>query len=60
MVSAAFFDIFEIIAFIILLYIGIKLKNNKNVKPLIYWIVIIIATLGLIVDLYIVFSIFIF
>jgi len=53
MVSAAFFDIFGIIAFIILIYIGIKFSKYKlkHIKVGGY-ILIIVGTIGLVVDLY--------
>jgi hypothetical protein len=53
MVEAAFFDIFGIFAFTILLYIGMKFSRYKlkHIK-LGGYVLIIIATLGLIVDTY--------
>jgi hypothetical protein len=53
MVEAAFFDIFGIIVFIILLYMGMKLSKYKlrHIKIGGY-LLIVIATLGLLVDLY--------
>jgi len=60
MFSAEFFDIFGIIVFAFLLFIGIKLKNQKKVKPWVYNSIIVIALLGLVVNLYIVFSKYVF
>lgn len=53
MVKAAFFDIFGIIAFIILLYIGMKFSKYKirHIKIGGY-LLIVIGTIGLLVDLY--------
>ena len=53
MVSAAFFDIFGIIAFIILIYMGMKFSKYKlkHIKIGGY-ILIVLGTIGLIVDLY--------
>jgi len=53
MVEAAFFDIFGIFAFIILLYLGMMFSKYKlkHIKMGGY-ILIVIATLGLVVDLY--------
>jgi len=60
MVSAEFFDIFGIIAFAIILYIGIRLKRKRTVDKKISYILIAIGILGLFVDLSMVFSAFIF
>jgi uncharacterized membrane protein YqjE len=53
MINLAFFDIFGIIIFIILLFIGIKFSKYKikHIKTGGY-ILIIIGIIGLIVDLY--------
>jgi len=59
MLSAEFMDIFGIIVFIIILYIGIRLKKRKKVKLWVCNLLIAIGIIGLLVDLYIVFSNFI-
>jgi hypothetical protein len=53
MVEAAFFDIFGIIVFIILLYIGLRFSKYKlkNIKWMGY-LLIVIGLLGLVIDLY--------
>ena len=53
MVDAAFFDIFGVIGFVILLWIGLKLSKYKlkHVKVIGY-VITAIATVGLIVDIY--------
>jgi hypothetical protein len=50
MVSPAFFDIFGLFAFIILLYIGITLLKMKRVPDWIGSLVTAIAVVGLLVD----------
>lgn len=65
MVSAEFMDIFGIMAFVIILVIGIliKIKRRKSPKHFldyVSWVLIIIGALGLIVDSIIVSSNFIF
>lgn len=59
MISAEFMDIFGVIGFLIILFIGIKLKKRKKVNPLDYNLLIIIGLIGLIVDFTIVLSKFI-
>ena len=60
MVSAEFFDIFGIFAFVIILIIGIliKFKRRKLPNNVFDWIaivLIVIGVIGLIVDMYLVF-----
>jgi len=60
MVSAEFFDIFGIFAFVIILIIGIliKFKRRKLPNNVFDWIaivMIVIGVIGLIVDMYLVF-----
>jgi hypothetical protein len=53
MINAAFFDIFGIIGFIILLYFGLKFSKYKlNHIKIGGYAIIVVATLGLLVDLY--------
>jgi hypothetical protein len=57
MIPAEYFDIFGTIGFAILLYIGMSLrKKEKNASR----IIIIISTIGLLIDLYVVINKFIF
>ncbi len=58
--SAAFFDIFGIVVFIIILYLGVRLKKKKKVKNWVANTLITVGILGLLVDLYAVFSTFVF
>lgn len=60
MVSAEFFDIFGIFAFVIILIIGILIKFKRRKLPNNYFdyiaiVLIVIGVLGLIVDLWMVF-----
>jgi hypothetical protein len=57
MVNAAFFDIFGIIGFTILLYFGLKFSKYKLMHIKIGgYSIIVVATVGLLVDLYSVIS----
>jgi len=56
MIRPEFFDIFGIVTFIILLYIGVSLRKKEKVLSK---IVIAIGLLGLATDLYVVISKFI-
>ena len=56
MVKAEFFDIFGFIGFVILLIIGISIKNIIGTMA---WIIIVISLIGLIVDGYVVLTKFI-
>lgn len=56
MVKAEFFDIFGFIGFVILLATGISVINTIGIKA---WIIIIISSIGLIVDGYVVLTKFI-
>ena len=50
-VSAEFFDNFGIFVFIFLLVVGIwGIKTKKKLPEWIYWVILIIAVLGLLVD----------
>jgi hypothetical protein len=60
MASAAFFDIFGLVAFAILLYLGIKLLKIKSVPDWIGSLITAIAVMGLVVDGVIVFRTYIF
>lgn len=60
MFEAEFFDIFGIGVFIILLYIGVRLKKKKRAKSWVSTLIIIIAIVGLLVDLYTVFKNYVF
>lgn len=53
MVNASFFDIFGVIGFVILLYVGLKLSKYKTKKIKITgYVVLGVSLVGLIVDLY--------
>ncbi|MBD3247107.1 hypothetical protein GF378_00620 [Candidatus Pacearchaeota archaeon] len=49
-ISAVFFDIFGLIAFVVLMFIGVKLLKKKSIHPLISGVIIAIASAGLIID----------
>ena len=56
MVTAEFFDIFGFIGFLILLFIGISIRDKVKREA---WIIIVISLIGLIVGGYIVLTKFI-
>lgn len=51
MISAEFFDIFGLVGFLILFYLGISIRKKVKKKA---WIIIAISILGIIVDGFIV------
>jgi hypothetical protein len=60
MINAEFMDIFGLLGFIVLLFIGIKVLNSKDLSLKKYGVLtIIISSLGIIVDGYIVLTNFI-
>lgn len=56
MVSAEIFDIFGFIGFLILLFTGLSIRNKVKKAS---WIIIIISSLGLVIDGYIILTNFI-
>jgi len=59
MPSAEFFDIFGFMGFVIILYIGMRLKKRKKAKIWVSNLLIIIGLLGLVIDAYFVIKTFI-